>query len=315
MPLTLFITGASGYIGSIVTSRAINAGHTVHALSRTPSSDTYLSSLGAVPVRGDLSTHDVLTREASRADVVINLADSIAGRIGEITHEERFRINEEAVRALAKGVEGWKRKLILTSGTLFTGADPNGLETDETAPPWENSPFGTGMEGSYKGLKDRGINVNVVRLAPWVYGRGGSGVKLFMQGAAMTGNVGYVGDGNKRTTTIHVDDAARLYLLVAQRAPAGEIYNATSETDVTFKSLAQAMGEVMGVPVVKQKYEDVEEKTGELLANFLCSENRASSGKARRELGWTIEAERGILKEIVGGSYVELAEELKKVAV
>lgn len=314
MPLTLFITGASGYIGSVLTAHAIKQGHTVHALSRTPTSDTHLSSLGAIPIRGELSTHDILTREASRADVTINIADSIAGRIGQISHEERFRINEAAVEALAKGIEGTRKKLVLTSGSLFTGADPNGNETDENAPTWENSPFGTGMEGSFLGLKERGININVVRLAPWVYGRGGSGVKLFMQGAAQTKKVSYVDDGAKRTTTVHVEDAARLYLLVAEEAPAGEIYNATSETDVTFRELAEAMGQAMGVPVVSQPYKEVEAKVGEFLANFLCSENRASNAKARRELGWTIEAEKGILHEIVSGSYVQLAEELRKSA-
>lgn len=73
------------------------------------------------------------------------------------------------------------------SGTLFTGADEDGRETDDTTLPWSDSPFGTGMEGSYQGVKERGIDVNVVRLAPWVYGRGASGVKLFMQGARQTG--------------------------------------------------------------------------------------------------------------------------------
>ncbi|OAK95966.1 putative NAD dependent epimerase/dehydratase [Phaeosphaeriaceae sp. SRC1lsM3a] len=315
MPLILFITGASGYIGSVLTSLATSQHHTVHALSRTPTSDAHLSTLGAIPIRGDLSTHDILAREAARADVTINIADSIAGRIGKISHEERFRINEEAVEALARGIEGTGKKLVLTSGSLFTGADPQGNETDEDALPWENSPFGKGMEGSYQGLKERGVNVNVVRLAPWVYGRAGSGVKLFMQGAAQTGVVEYVDDGRKRTTTVHVEDAARLYLLVAEKANAGEIYNATSETDVTFRKLAEAMGEVMGVPVVSQPYGEVEAKVGEFLANFLCSENRASNAKAKRELGWTIEAEKGILKEIVSGSYVQLAEELRKTAV
>jgi nucleoside-diphosphate-sugar epimerase len=306
----LFITGASGYIGSVVTSFAISRGHTVRVLSRSTASDEKLSSLGATPVRGDLFTHDILTREAANADITINIADSIAGQIGKITHEERYRINDEAVQALAKGLEGTNKKLVLTSGTLFIGADPESKETHEGSPVWVNSPFGTGMEGSFKGVKERGINVNVVRLAPWVYGRGGSGVKLFMSGAAQTGMVSYVDDGIARTTTVHVDDAARLYLLVGEEAPPGEIYNATSETDVTFRQLAEAMGKTMGVPVQSQPYAEVEEKVGMFLAKFLCSENRASNAKAKKELGWTIEAKRGILEEITSGSYVQLAEDL-----
>jgi nucleoside-diphosphate-sugar epimerase len=307
---TIFITGASGYIGSVLTTFAIAQGHVVHALSRAPHSDTHLSSLGAIPIRGDLTTHDVLTREAARADITINIADSIAGRIGQITHEERFRTNNEAIEALAKGIEGTQKKLVLTAGSLFTGADPEGKETDEESPAWKNSPFGIGTESTFADLKERGINVNIVRLAPWVYGRGGSGVKLFMSGAAQTGVMTYVNEGEKRTTTVHVDDAARLYLLVSGGAKAGEIYNATSETDVTFRQLAEAMGRTMGLPVASVKYEDLEAKVGVFLAKFLCSENRASNAKAKRDLGWTIQAEKGILEDIRTGSYVQLAKEL-----
>jgi nucleoside-diphosphate-sugar epimerase len=309
---TIFITGASGYIGSVLTSLAILQSHTVHALSRTPVSDEKPTSLGAIPIRGDLSTHDILTREAAAADMIINIADSIAGQIGKITHEERFNINNAAIEALAKGVEGTNKKLILTSGSLFTAADPEGRETNEESPGWTDSPFGTGMEGKFASLKERGINVNVVRLAPWVYGKGGSGVKLFMIGAAKTGVMSYVGDGAARTTTVHVEDAARLYLLVAQNGQPGEVYNATSETNVTFRHLAEAMGKLLGVPVRSQSYEDMEGKVGMFLAKFLCSENRASNAKAKEELGWTIEAEKGILDEITSGSYVQLAEEVSK---
>lgn len=202
-------------------------------------------------------------------------------------------------------------KLVLTSGSLYVGADPAGGETNEDSPGWEGSPFGLGMETQFDELKERGINVNVVRLAPWVYGRGGSGVKLFMAGGAAAGVVNYVDDGAKRTTAVHVDDAARLYVAVAEKGRAGEIYNATAETDVTFRELAEAMGKTLGVRVESVKYEELEPKVGVFLARFLCSENRGSNAKAKRELGWTIEAEKGILEEIVSGSYVQLAEELR----
>jgi nucleoside-diphosphate-sugar epimerase len=308
---TVFITGASGYIGSVLTS-LLTPTYTVRALSRTPTSDAHLTSLGASPIRGSLSTLSVLTREAAAADIIINIADSIAGQIGQITPEERFAINNAAIEALVKGVEGTEKKLVLTSGSLFTGADDAGGETDEESPAWKDTPFGGGLEGMFETLKKKGVNVNVVRLAPWVYGRGGSGVKLFMQGAAKAGVMSYVGDGSARTTTVHVEDAARLYVLVATKAKKGEVYNATSETDVTFRQLAEAMGKVLDVPVRSQSYEDTENMVGIFLAKFLCSENRASNAKARKELGWTIEAERGILQEIENGSYVQLGEELRK---
>ena len=308
----IFITGASGYIGSVLTSLAVSQGHKVHALSRSETSDSTLSSFGAIPVRGDLTTHDVLTREASRADITINIADAIAGRIGQISEEERTATNNAALIALAKGIEGTQKKLVLTSGSLSAGADPNGAETKEDSPGWEGAPFGPGLESLYPSLKEQGLNVNVVRLAPWVYGRGGSGVKLFMSGAAHTGVMSYVGDGAKCTTTVHVDDAAALYLLVALKGPPREVYNATSEMNVTFKQLAEAMGRTMGVPVKSVSYEDMTGKAGPFLARFLSLENRASNGKARKELGWKIEAEKGILEEIETGSYVQLAKELRE---
>ena len=273
----IFITGASGYIGTVLTCLAISQHHTVHTLSRSETSDAKLSSLGATPVRGDLTTHDILTREAAAADITINIADAIAGRLGQISDSERKETNNAAVSALARGIEGTEKKLVLTSGSLFTAADPNGAETNEDSPGWTNSPFGHGLESLFPTLKSQGLNANVVRLAPWVYGRGGSGVRLFMNGAAKTGTMTYIDDGGKCTTTVHVEDAARLYLLVALNAPAGEIYNATSETDVTFRQLAEAMGKILGVPVRSQSYEVMESKAGVVLTRFLSLENRASS--------------------------------------
>ncbi|CAO2658633.1 Nn.00g063560.m01.CDS01 [Neocucurbitaria sp. VM-36] len=321
MSQTIFATGASGYIGSLLTSQAISSGYTVRALSRTSSSDEKLASLGATPVRGDLSSHDVLTQEASAADIVITLADSLAGNFGNITQEERFRVNNAAILALGKGLEGSGKPLVATSGSLYAAADPQGNETDEASPGWPGGFFGYGSdgvalgEGSEKvilGLKDKGVRVCIVRLAPWVYGRGGSGVKLFMQGGVRAGEMVYVGDGEARTTTVPVDDAARLYLLVAQKGTTGEVYNATFETDVTFKQLTEAMGKAIGVPVRSQSYADMETKLGPFFTKFLSSENRASNKKAREELGWTVEAKKGILDEITNGSYVSLAEELCK---
>jgi nucleoside-diphosphate-sugar epimerase len=306
----IFITGASGYIGTTLLP-FLTPTHTVHALSRTPGSDTHLAALGATPIRGSLTTLDILTAEAAAADITINIADSIAGRIGEISPEERARINNAAVEALATGAQTSGGKLVLTSGSLFTGAATDGSETNEASPAWPDTPFGTGTEDMFSTLKARGIDVNVVRLAPWVYGRGGSGVKLFMSGAAQMGVVNYVGEGSTRTTAVHVEDAARLYVLVATKGRKGEVYNATAETDVTFRQLAEAMGRVLEVPVKAQSYEETESKVGVFLAKFLCLENRASNAKAKGELGWTIEAEKGILEEIESGSYVQLAGELR----
>ncbi|KZM22238.1 uncharacterized protein EKO05_0011346 [Ascochyta rabiei] len=310
MSQSLFITGGSGYIGSTLISHAAASGYTITALSRTPESDAKLSSLGAVPIRGDLSTLDVLTREASRADVVISIADSLASDYS-ISKEERFRVNDAANDALAQGLEGSGKPLLLTGGSLSAAADPEGRETDETSPKWPVDHWlHLDREEPTKRYVGMGVRVCHIRLAPYVYGRGGSGVKLFMGMWNQAGAGMKVDGGAKRTTAVHVDDAVRLYLLVAEKGGAGEMYNATAQNKVTQAQLAETICKAIGVPCLPKTYDEAVPKVGAFLAGFLTVENRASNRKAREELGWEIR-EKGILEDIESGSYVEVAKALK----
>ncbi|KAL1603337.1 hypothetical protein SLS59_004433 [Nothophoma quercina] len=345
MTKSVFITGGSGYIGSTLITHAIAAGYTITALSRTPTSDVKLSSLGAAPVRGDITNLSVLAQEASRADIVISIADSLAGNF-HISKAERFEINDTANDALATGLasgatsgvadgsrkeRGTDRCLILTGGTLFSAPNPAGGETDESSPGWPAGHWADFELGAIsQSWVNAGIRVCTVRLAPYVYGRGGSGVGLFM-GMWRKQGEGMVIDGGKRvSTSVHVDDAVRLYLAVAERGRAGEICefpfhaeltggiklifktdNAAAENDFTQAQLAQAICKAIGVPCKSFTYEEAVPKVGEFLANFLSVENRASNRKAREELGWKVK-ERGILQDIESGSYVEVAQALKE---
>jgi nucleoside-diphosphate-sugar epimerase len=312
---SLFITGGSGYIGSTVIETALAQGYTITALSRSEQSDDHIRSIGATPVRGDLKTHDVLTAEAAKADVVINIADSIAREFGKMLPDERFAINNSATKALAQGLKGSGKPLILTSGTLYARSDPEGKETDEESPAWpegEGHPFASSHEKDNLAYKDDGVRVCIVRLAPYVYGRAGSGVKLFMQNFAKAGAGMYVNDGSARITTVHVEDAARLYLLLAENQKASGIYNAASETTPTQGQLAQAIAKAIGVECHAMPYKDAAAKMGDWFATFLSCECRASNKKAKEELGWQIRAEKGVLEDIESGSYVGLAEQLKQ---
>lgn len=223
MAKSIFVTGGSGYIGLTLISHAIASGFSVTALSRSPASDAKLSSLGAVPIRGELSTLELLTSEAGKADVVISLADSLASDYS-ISKEDRFRINDAANDALAEGLRGSGKPLLLTAGSLSAAADPQGRETDEASPGW---PAGHWLhldrEDLTKKYLDMGVRICQIRLAPYVYGRGGSGVGLFMGMWSQAGSGMKVGDGAKHTTVVHVDDAVRLYLLVAEKGKAGEV--------------------------------------------------------------------------------------------
>ncbi|KAG7047144.1 alcohol dehydrogenase [Colletotrichum scovillei] len=306
----IFLTGASGYVGSVITELALKNGYQIHGLSRNKSSDSKLRSLGAVPIRGDLTSLDVIRHESKAADVVIHLATAYV--FGGEPYETFRPIDTAAVDAIADALAGTDKPLVVTSGTLCVAADPTGAETTETSPA-DPEPINTRIltELHSLDLAKRGVRVMSIRLAPYVYGRGGSGVAQFMGIAAQTGGVTIVNGGKKRTTNVHVDDAARLFLLAAEKGRAGEIYNASSATDVTSFELSEAISAAVQVPLRDISMEIAKEQLGQTISFFLSTENRASGAKARKELGWDPRG-LGILEDISKGSYVEVAKALKK---
>ncbi|KAI7977380.1 hypothetical protein EIK77_004796 [Talaromyces pinophilus] len=264
------MTGASGYVGSVITEFAIAQGYEVHGLSRTDTNDAKLKALGAVPVRGDLESLDVLRRESANAQIIIHLADAM-------TRNPDFSAGLRVDAAAKNPVnQRWK--------------------AEDHAISW---------------AKEKGVRVIAIRLAPYVYGRGASGVRLFMQMHARNGEVTCIDDGSARTSTIHVDDAARMYLLAAEKASAGDVFNCTSSTNVTALQLAEAMGSVLNLPVKFLKFDEAVAKFGPFFSKFLSAVNRASSAKAIQTLGWE-PRELGILEDIKSGSYQALAKELCK---
>ena len=309
----IFITGASGYIGSRITSLAIAEGYDVHGLARSEKSEEKLKGLGAVPVRGSLASLEVLRQEAAAADIVMNLAEPWAGNF-QMPWEEVLLISNAAVAALADGMEGTNKPLVITSGALVAAADPSGAETTETSPPWPEAEAPHQRIKAEKhafALVKKGVKVIVVRLAPSVYGHGGSGPRRFMLMAAARGEVNYVSDGSVRISVVHVDDAARLYLLAAKKAKAGDIFNCTGQTDLTMRELFEAFGEALGIPTRSLTYEDSIQQLGRLFTNFQVKGNRASSTKAKEELGWEPK-EVGICDDVRSGSYRAVAEEIKQ---
>lgn len=312
----IFMTGATGYIGQVLTEFAIAEGYTVRGLSRASANDAKLTRLGATPVRGDLETPDVLRAESSQADIVMHLADALLGLGFDTPYDRVLAIDAAAVNAMVAGLESSNsdiKTLITTSGTMMARPDPDGGETAEDAPVLTESPITRYKAWDHaKAVAEKaGVHAMCVRLAPFVYGRGSSGVRMFLEGAAAAGAAAYVDGGLTRTTTVHVDDAARLYLLVARRGRAGEAYNASAETNVTMKELQGAIGETLGVPAVDLSKEEALSKMPPFLVNFLIMENRGSNKKAVSELGW-LPREPGIVEDILRGSYVDVARNLEK---
>ncbi|KAG6361416.1 hypothetical protein INS49_009643 [Diaporthe citri] len=313
----IFMTGATGYLGQVLTEFAIAEGYTVRGLSRAEANDAKLTMLGATPVRGDLETLDVLETESNQADIVMHLADALLSLGFDTPYDKVLAIDAAAVDAMITGLlessNPETKTLITTSGTMMARPDPDGGETAEDAPVMTESPITRykAWDHAKAAAAKAGVRALCVRLAPFVYGRGGSGVRMFMEGAAAAGAATYVDGGSTRTTTVHVDDAARLYLLVAQKGRAGEAYNASAETHVTMKELQGAVGQTLGVPALDLSKEIALTKMPPFLVNFLVIENRGSNKKAVSELGWR-PTEPGIVEDILKGSYVDVAKNLEK---
>lgn len=307
--MRIFVTGATGYIGRVVIERALASGHEVRGLSRSEKGDAVLQALGAVPVRGELTSLDVLEREGASADAVLHLAYI---HDWAMDYEEVLRTDAAAVDALCARSYGSGKALVITSGTAVVAPDPQGGETSEDAPLSENFVLKDRIRSEQHalGLAKEGIRVSALRLPPYVYGRGGSYfAPILMQTAAKLGESLYEGEGNTRTSTVHVDDAADLYLLAAQKAKAGEAYNGTGSTSITLRALAETIGETLRLPVRSASRAELEEKWGKFLADFVLYENRASNRKAVEQLGWQPKGV-DLLTDLRSGSYLGLAKEL-----
>lgn len=309
--MRIFVTGATGYIGRVVTEQAIAAGHAVHGLSRQEEGDVQLRALGATPVRGDLTSLDVLRQESAEADAVLHLAYI---HDWGMDYEEILRINAAAVGALGEPLRGTEKAFVVTSGTAVVAPDPAGDETTEDSPLSQTFVLKDRIRSEHHALRlsEDGIRVSAIRLPPYVYGRGGSAfVPMLMQMAAKAGESVYVNDGSLRTSDVHVDDAATLFLLAAKEAKAGDVFNGTGSTTVTLRELAEAIGAVLQLPVRSVNREEAEARWGQFLTAFVQYENRPSNRKAVQQLGWQPQG-IDLLTDIRSGSYRELAEKLRQ---
>ncbi|MBD2057028.1 NAD-dependent epimerase/dehydratase family protein [Oculatella sp. FACHB-28] len=271
--MQIFVTGATGYIGRVVTEQALAEGHDVYGLSRNEAGDAQLKALGAIPVRGDLASLDILRQQSSEANAVLHLAYI---HDWSMDYEEILQIDGAAVGALGEPLHGTEKALVVTSGTAVVDSDPAGNETTEDSPLSQIFVLKERIrsERHALSLSERGVRVSAIRLPPYVHGRGGSYfVPLLMQMAAKAGESIYVDDGSLCTSAVHVDDAATLYLLAAKAAKAGNVFNGTGSTTVTLRALAEAIAAALDLPVRSVSREEAEMQWGQFLTAFVQFEN------------------------------------------
>lgn len=293
--MKVFVTGATGYIGSAVVRELLEAGHQVTGLARSDESAAALKTTGAEVQRGTLEDLDSLRRGARAADGVIHLA--YGHDFSNI--EASGAIDLHAVEAMLAALEGTGKPFVNTSGTLIL-AMLGRLGTEEDAGP-------AGMrrvdsEDATVSMAQRGVRSSVVRLAPTVHGEGDHGFVSGLIGIARAKGVSaYVGDGSNRWPAVHRLDAARLFRLAVEAAPAGSRWHGAAEEGVPFRDIAAAIGRQLKLPTASISAEEAGAHFS-WLGGMVALDNPASSALTRQRLGWQPQ-EPALIADIEQGHY------------
>lgn len=274
--MTVFVTGATGYIGTAVVRALRAAGHVVSGLARSADAAAKLAGEGAEVVRGSLEDLPVLARGARAADAVIHL-----GATGKTDQGE---VDAAAVGAMLAALEGSGKPFVYTSGMWVLG-DTGGRVADEDAPlhPARIVAWRGGVEATVREAAARGVRSVVLRPGV-VYGRGGGTPGMFVSAARRKGVVRYVGDGTQRWPFVHVDDLAELYVL-ALDAPAGTVLNAAAGPSLPVRQVAEAAARANGASAEPWPLEEARQTLGPF-AEALALDQRVSAEGALA-LGWS----------------------------
>lgn len=280
--MRVFVTGATGFIGTAVVRELIEAGHQVIGLARSDKSADTLKVEGAEVHRGSLDDLDSLRSGASAADGVIHLAF----KHDFSDYGKAISDDLRAVKAMGEVLEGTGKPFVITSGTLMlTYVLPPGQIGTEKDVVDNSVPRGE-AEKVVIALAERGVRSSLVRLAPSVHGLGDHGFVSSLIGIARDKGVSaYIGDGYNRWPAVHRLDAARLFRLAVEAAPGGSRLHGVTDEGVPFRDIAGVIGRHLNLPVVSISREEADAHFGWLGA-FVSADNPTSSALTQERLGW-----------------------------
>jgi nucleoside-diphosphate-sugar epimerase len=282
--MRVFITGGSGLTGPAVVSELVSAGHSVTGLARSDAAAGRLEALGASSHRGSLEDLDSLAAGAEAADGVVHMA--FGGDFAD--PDDLVRRDCTAIEALGRALVGSGKPFVSTSGTLVMKAGQ--VSTEEDAPdPNSLGSFRIPGERACLDFAEQGVRSSVVRLAPTVHGPDDHGfIPALISSARRTGISAYIGDGANRWPAVHRLDAANLFRLALEKAPAGTALHGTSESAVTIKSVAEQIGRILEIPTASLTLEQAAEHLrNPFLAKVFAADSPVSSARTQTLLGWT----------------------------
>ncbi|AUA15399.1 SDR family oxidoreductase [Streptomyces malaysiensis] len=299
--MRIFVTGASGWIGSALVPELIDAGHQVIGLARSDSSAAALTAAGAEVVRGTLDDLDVLGTTTAAADGVIHLA---------FKHDIAFtgdyqgaaEADRRAVDTFADALAGTDRPFVLASGLV--GLKSGQVSTERDTPTVNGTPASlrSATATAALALASRGVRSSVVRLSPTCHGEGDNGFMAHLVATARAKGVsGYLGDGDQRWPAVHRLDAARLFRLAVEKAPAGAVLHGVAEEGIALRDIAEVIGRHLDVPTVSVAPEAAAEHFT-WLSDFVALDSPASNALTRELLDWR-PTHPGLLEDLDKGHY------------
>lgn len=277
--MKIFVTGATGFIGSAVVQELIGAGHKVIGLARSDAGAKALAAAGADVHRGDLQDLESLRSGAEAADGVIH-----TGFIHDFAKfPESCAIDKRAIETLGSALEGSRRPMLVTSALETVAPGRVVSEEDTSLPPSPSMPRSS--EATAEALLKRGVRVSLVRL-PQVHNTVKQGFVTYVISVAREKRASaYIGEGLNRWAAVHVLDAARLYRLALEKQEAGARYHAVAEEGLFFRDIAESISRGLKVPVVSKPPEDAAAHFG-FLGMFVGRDLTGSSAQTQRSLGW-----------------------------